>query len=1156
MTELLEQLKSKSLTQIASALDGNNSNSFPNNPTSINNQDSLSRSSQLVGDSGTKIYAKALYDFSGTGEADELNLEEDDIIELFSTEADNGWFYGEHNGMRGCFPQSYVRILGSDEVIGEGILNNNKSPDALTPSSIHENENKNYSTEGSTTRSWYNKYRKIPRYDRKREPSSNAITGDENAASASQISPDAPSTAATNSPSVPAIISPVSTPTKLTTHPSSQKITVKKGISQTTLKQVSILGAPAGTRPRWVEWMGGQEAVEKLGLSKKEIHRQEVIYEIITTEKDYVEDLGIIVEVYIKQIRAKKLMRPKDMSVIFSNLEQLLPINQEFLNWLETRQKEKSTVDCIGDLFIRVSDYLKMYTMYCSNHPYAVMKLQTIRQNKQIVKFLDQCAQLPESRHLNLDTFLIKPVQRICKYPLLLREIIKNTESTHQDYETLMKALLKLETVVTIVNEGARQAENIHKMIELQSRFTVKVNIITPSRTLVKTGVVDIIVPSGEKKKRELCLFNDTLIVAKANGDGSLKLLEQIPFSMILINNIPVEDSDSKEFCFEVVHIGIVKFKFAVESMYAKDQWMKIFKETTEKWFQNKTLENVPLLVPTSDNQPSGVQLSKQTSNEEMDHSFAVKPASAISIEMKTDSTTMVDHSPLSVKVNTFVEIAENKFHTSSSADNITKMEISLLAVDTTLKSLDTNKTVQKQQEKPESPQLVTDVLKPKTSYRKPPQIPISNSGTEISTNIARSPSLGSNSQKPALSEISPTEPKKFGSTAVPKTTSKRLANNPFIVQDMNTSRVAPTSAAAAARILRPQHVRATTAAPSLGSTSATSVDLQSKSQETESVSPANIVPTTTNASTISSPHARSASISYHPQILPAPTVNSWKVSSPTDPESPTRPDSPTKRSNSIHPSVRERQERLSQLISKQVTMSPQGMSYLSLPLSSKHYVSRDSSTVEVVGSDDHPENVIEKVSNRIEQLAHNQVIMEDESSTATSQDSIQSTSSSVSSYKTKRKTTNAVNKPVKSATIVNTLRKSSGTSKDYIYEIHVQYIGNDTATIKQTYEDFFDFHIQLIGHFPEEAGVRIGLRAESEATSPQRRIIPDLPGQMMFVSEQIAKQRIQLLQEYIKSILALPPKISRAPVVLSFLRLDGKHAATLTKDVSGDESD
>jgi hypothetical protein len=57
-----------------------------------------------------------------------------------------------------------------------------------------------------------------------------------------------------------------------------------------------VLRAP-GQRLSWAQFMGGAEEVASLHLSKQELKRQEVIYEFITTESDYIRDLEIILEV-------------------------------------------------------------------------------------------------------------------------------------------------------------------------------------------------------------------------------------------------------------------------------------------------------------------------------------------------------------------------------------------------------------------------------------------------------------------------------------------------------------------------------------------------------------------------------------------------------------------------------------------------------------------------------------------------------------------------------------------------------------------------------------------------------------------------------------------------------------------------------------------
>jgi hypothetical protein len=73
-----------------------------------------------------------------------------------------------------------------------------------------------------------------------------------------------------------------------------------------------------------------------------------------------------------------------------------------------------------------------------------------------------------------------------------------------------------------------------------------------------------------------------------------------------------------------------------------------------------------------------------------------------------------------------------------------------------------------------------------------------------------------------------------------------------------------------------------------------------------------------------------------------------------------------------------------------------------------------------------------------------------------------------------------------------------------------VQYIKGEQESISRSYDDFFEFHLQLIGNFPGEAGVTV-------CGVVQERIIPDLPGQLMYVSDKAARDRIPLLQEYIE---------------------------------------
>lgn len=71
---------------------------------------------------------------------------------------------------------------------------------------------------------------------------------------------------------------------------------------------------------------------------------------------------------------------------------------------------------------------------------------------------------------MTLISFLIKPIQRICKYPLLLEELLKHTPTNEVDaIELLSTTKQKIEEVVVYVNEGKRITENLYKIVEIQN---------------------------------------------------------------------------------------------------------------------------------------------------------------------------------------------------------------------------------------------------------------------------------------------------------------------------------------------------------------------------------------------------------------------------------------------------------------------------------------------------------------------------------------------------------------------------------------------------------------------------------------------------------------------------------------------------------------
>jgi hypothetical protein len=74
-------------------------------------------------------------------------------------------------------------------------------------------------------------------------------------------------------------------------------------------------------------------------------------------------------------------------------------------------------------VFKRVQgDYMRLYTPYCANQNTAYKTLaRCTKASAQFREFLKQAHANEQVRLINLDGYLIKPMQRLCKYPLLLR---------------------------------------------------------------------------------------------------------------------------------------------------------------------------------------------------------------------------------------------------------------------------------------------------------------------------------------------------------------------------------------------------------------------------------------------------------------------------------------------------------------------------------------------------------------------------------------------------------------------------------------------------------------------------------------------------------------------------------------------------------------
>uniref|UniRef100_A0A667ZQ49 TIAM Rac1 associated GEF 2b n=1 Tax=Myripristis murdjan TaxID=586833 RepID=A0A667ZQ49_9TELE len=153
------------------------------------------------------------------------------------------------------------------------------------------------------------------------------------------------------------------------------------------------------------------------------------------------------------------------MEALFGSLPEMLDFQRVFLQTLEERiascpdfssletpEQFKKLLLSLGASFLYYADHFKLYSGFCANHIKVQKVLERAKTDAAFKQFLE--ARNPTKQHSStLESYLIKPVQRVLKYPLLLRELVSLTDSQSHEHAHLTEALRAMEKVASHIND-------------------------------------------------------------------------------------------------------------------------------------------------------------------------------------------------------------------------------------------------------------------------------------------------------------------------------------------------------------------------------------------------------------------------------------------------------------------------------------------------------------------------------------------------------------------------------------------------------------------------------------------------------------------------------------------------------------------------------
>ncbi|CAL7941653.1 unnamed protein product [Xylocopa violacea] len=298
-------------------------------------------------------------------------------------------------------------------------------------------------------------------------------------------------------------------------------------------------------------------------LSKEEKKIQEAKFEILTSEASYLNSLRVLRNEFLNDSSIDEILTPIENDKLFGGIPSVLQASEQFLAELETVWSHDPMLHGLTDVLLKYADKcLDIYVAYCSNQVSIDTTLKDLRTRKGL-KFAETVSQIearPACQSLSLHSFLMLPMQRITRLPLLADAVLSKLPIEHEDRSQWEKVLSSLSYVVAECNEGARAAvkemeiENLARKLD----YSVKIKpIVLKGKHLVKSGpVVQLSTKADTEYKLTfgkrfnktplyLLLLTDYLLVAKYKSnthDETYTVIDTCKRSLIALESVP-EDS-------------------------------------------------------------------------------------------------------------------------------------------------------------------------------------------------------------------------------------------------------------------------------------------------------------------------------------------------------------------------------------------------------------------------------------------------------------------------------------------------------------------------------------------------------------------------------------------------------------------------------------
>ncbi|XP_029610056.1 rho guanine nucleotide exchange factor 11 isoform X2 [Salmo trutta] len=266
-------------------------------------------------------------------------------------------------------------------------------------------------------------------------------------------------------------------------------------------------------------------------LCPREVDRQAVIYELLTTEASHLRTLRVLDQVFFQKMRC--VLSSDELACIFPNLPQVYQLHVSLCEAMK-KKRESPIVRGIGDIMlarfegVAGEEFQEQASHLCSQQSQALELIKNKqRKDLRFTHIIQECEASPHCRRLQLKDLLVSETQRLTKYPLLLDNIIKHTEAGSTDLPPLQRAQACCRGILQAVNEVVRETEHRQRLHQYQRRLDPTPqfkSLDLTSKTMIHEGPLTWKVNKDKTLEIQALLLSDLLVLLQRGPDDRLLL--------------------------------------------------------------------------------------------------------------------------------------------------------------------------------------------------------------------------------------------------------------------------------------------------------------------------------------------------------------------------------------------------------------------------------------------------------------------------------------------------------------------------------------------------------------------------------------------------------------------------------------------------------